>query len=110
MRRCRRRLARFLAVTTVNRSPAWGLLPWNVGRLHQLEIGGDVVLEELVEFRNGHRQLLDTDLRQPLLHRRQCECVYDLVVQLVEDGAWRPRWQVRSGIERIDHRKAPNPS
>ncbi len=36
------------------------------GRLHQLEIGGDIVLEELVEFRNGHRQLLDADLGQPL--------------------------------------------
>src|SRR5262249_48539798 len=74
----------------------------NVGRLHKLEIGGDVVLEEMIESRNGHRQLLDTDLRQPLLHRRQCQCVYDLVVQLVDDGAWRLRWQVGSGIERID--------
>src|SRR4051794_29320676 len=40
--------------------PAWRLLPRNAGRLHQLEVGGDVVLEEPVEFRNGHRQLLDT--------------------------------------------------
>ena len=49
-------LARFLRLmTTINRSPAWRLLPRNVGRLHQLEIGGDVVLEEPVEFRNGHR-------------------------------------------------------
>src|SRR5262249_9335449 len=46
--------------TTINRSPARPLLSRNVGRLHQLEIGGNVVLEELVEFRNAHRQLLDT--------------------------------------------------
>src|SRR3954470_8110638 len=101
MRRCRRRLTRF-SPTFVSRSSAWGLLPRNVGRLHQLEIGGDVVLEEPVEFRNGHRQLLDTDLRQPLLHRWQCQCLYDLVVQLVDDGAWRARREVRSGIEWID--------
>src|SRR4051812_29002641 len=82
--------SRGFSPTFVNRSPAWGLLPRNVSRLHQFEIGGDVVLEEPVEFRNGHRQLLDTDLRQPLLHQRQCQCVYDLVVQLVDDGADPP--------------------
>src|SRR5215472_12129243 len=42
------------------------------------------------------------NLRQPLLHRRQCQRLYDLVVQLVDDGARRFRRQVGSGIEWID--------
>ena len=43
------------------------LLLWNVSLVDQREIVGDVVFEELFEFRDGHRQLLDADLRQPLL-------------------------------------------
>jgi hypothetical protein len=69
----RRRLARF-----------WRLLRLNVGRPHQLEI---VVLEESVESRDGHRHF-STPIFATAPTPTAMPCVYDLVVQLADGGAW----------------------